>query len=347
MATSLLFERQVIRGRLFAAGASAHRPATLTLEADGTLCLTVDGQAGVEKIAPPRWSSRVGSSGRRTELADGRIFETHDNDAVDTLERKLGGASSSFMHRLEHLRLHLLALAAVAVVAFVIGLRWVIPWIGDISAQWVPYSVEARIGEGVMTTLDRAVLRPSKLSEPRQAAIQAVFDDLSRHSSAPPGSLKLAFRSGAAVGANALALPGGWIVVTDDLVELAREPETVAGVLAHEIAHVEERHGLRRLARVAGLSAVTMLMTGDVSDMVHEVAVLGAGVLDLSYSRAFEREADARAVALLQRSGRDPESLALLLERLTADAQRRGEPPAWLSSHPPTAERARAIRQAP
>lgn len=88
-----------------------------------------------------------------------------------------------------------------------------------------------------------------------------------------------------------------------------------------------------------------MLITGNVSDMIHEIAVVGTGLLDLSYSRNFEREADARGIALLKESGHHPETLAVLLERLTEGAKL-GEPPAWLSSHPLTKERTRAIRQA-
>ncbi|MFD4841401.1 M48 family metallopeptidase, partial [Achromobacter sp. NPDC058515] len=340
-------DHDVIRGRLFQAGAAAHRPATLECRADGSLTVH-DGET--QHTLPPRslrWSSRIGTTPRRAALPDGSVFETTDNDQVDRLERAQGRHGAGLLHRLEHVRTHWLALAAVAMLVFFVGLRWTIPWLGDTAATFVPHAVEVRIGAGVMDTLDRMAFRPTALPAETRKAIQSVFDDLAAHSDAPAGSLRLAFRSGRRyVGANALALPGGQIVVTDELVKLAGSPDTLAGVLAHEIGHVEHRHGMRRLGRVAGLSAVVMLMTGDVASMTHDIGVFGAGLLDLSYSRGFEREADARGVALTRQAGKDPESLAVLLERLSAHSKDRGEEPSWLSSHPPTEERVERIRQA-
>ncbi|WP_447981165.1 M48 family metallopeptidase [Achromobacter kerstersii] len=342
------FDSAPIHGRLFIANASAHRPATLKPLPDGSALL--DDGSTEQALAPGalRWSSPIGTTARRATLADGAVFETRDYDRADRLARGSGQRSATRLHQLERSRARWLALVVVAVLAFVIGLRWTVPWLGDTAAALLPHSVEARIGDSVMDALDRVALHPSELPASTRQAILVVFDDLKAHANAPSGSLRLVFRQGGAlVGANALALPGGKIVVTDELVTLAQSPEALAGVLAHEIGHVEHRHGIRQLGRVVGLSAVVMLMTGDISSMTHDIGVMGAGLLELSFSRRFELEADAHSVVLMRKTGRDPDSLAQLLERMEKLLNEADPLPVWLSSHPSTLERTRNIRPPP
>jgi Zn-dependent protease with chaperone function len=338
-----LSEPGMLRGRLFPPNRASPHPASLTIQSDGSLLLE-SGDA--RQTLPPgslRWSSRIGATPRCARLEDGAVFETDDNDQVDMLERALGRRGVGLLHRLENIGAPLLVLVTLAVLAFFIGLRWTVPWLGDAASRVVPHAIEARIGAAALDNLDRVALRPSALPADKQHAILAVFDELAGQADTPAGSLKLAFRRGEGfLGPNALALPGGQIIVTDELVELAQTPDAVAGVLAHEIAHVEHRHGLRRLGRIAGLSAVVMLMTGDVSSMTHDFGVLATGLLDLDYSRSFEVEADARATVLMRATHRNPETLAALLEKLAHEGP--GAGPNWLSSHPPTEERARLIR---
>lgn len=334
-----------LRGRLFPPGAAACRPAMLTLESDGSLRL--DAGVSPQTLSPDAllWSSRIGTAARRATLQDGAVFETYDNDHVDSWERAYGCRKVGLVHRLENISAPLLILAALALLAFFIGLRWTAPYLGDAASRFVPHVIEARIGVSALNTLDEWALHQSELPAETQRAILAVFDDLASHAEVPPGSLKLAFRRGDKfVGANALALPGGQIVVTDELVKLAHTPDALAGVFAHEIAHVEHQHGIRRLIRFSGLSVLLTLMTSDLSHMTHDIGALAVGLLDLSYSRDFEHEADTRGTALMRQAGRDPDTLAALLEKLSTRAPSGGS--SWLSSHPPTEERVRMIRQA-
>lgn len=334
---------RVIHGRIFEARSAASRPAALQWQADGGVVL-LQGQAHRTLLAGAlRWSSRVGNTARRATLPDESVFETEDNDQVDQLER-IHGRRSHLLHCLEHLNMTMLALAAVVTLALIVSLRWTVPLLGDTIAHAIPAATDARIGANVLQTLDRVMLRPSQLPPARQQAIQAIFDELLAQ--AEPGQAKprLLFREGGPLlGANAMALPGGSVIVTDELVRLAEIPEALAGVLAHELGHIQHRHGMRRLVRLAGLSSVTLFLTGDASDLLHEASVLGTGILDLSYSRDFERDADATAVALMRKTGKDPALLAKLLERLDAQSTVTGAVPNWLSSHPSTEERKRLI----
>ncbi|MFY3139711.1 M48 family metallopeptidase [Achromobacter xylosoxidans] len=333
----------VIRGRLYAAGSAASLPANLQWQADGSLSLLHAQARRMLRAGALRWSSRVGSTARRATLPDGSVFETDDNDQVDRLER-LHGRRSHLLHRLERLKLPALGLAALATLAFVISLRWTIPWLGDNLARAIPAATEARIGANVLHTLDRLMLRPSQLAPDTRQAIQAVFDELVAHADLGATQPRLLFRQGGPLmGANAMALPGGPVIVTDELARLAGTPQALAGVLAHELGHIRHRHGVRRLGRLAGLSTVALFLTGDASSLLHQASVLGTGLLDLSYSRDFERDADATAVALMRKTGKDPALLAKLLQDLEAQSRTAGAIPNWLSSHPSTEERTRLI----
>ena len=115
------------------------------------------------------------------------------------------------------------------------------------------------------------------------------------------------------------ALPGGTIVLTDALVRLARSDAEILGVLAHEIAHVEERHELRQLYRALGLSVMISLIGADSREIVDEVVGQAGLLLSLSYSRRFEAAADRRSIELMRAVQQDPGALASILERLLID----------------------------
>lgn len=138
---------------------------------------------------------------------------------------------------------------------------------------------------------------------------------------------------------NAFALPGGHVIVTRALIDGAASAEAVAGVLAHEIGHVAERHPSAAMARRLLGHVVLQLLGGGV---VAEGTTLLA---ELSYSRDDEREADAVAVALLNRAGIDGAGLAAFMRALAGREAETGPGaiPGFLSTHPDSGERARAI----
>ncbi len=141
---------------------------------------------------------------------------------------------------------------------------------------------------------------------------------------------------------NALAAPGGEVLVYRGLLDRAASAEELAGVLAHELAHVKHRHGLRSVARVAGLFVLTAALTGG-SDAVAAVAAL----VGLSYSREFEREADADGARTLRAAGIGTEGLQTFFARLERDRPRNpGSLWDYVNTHPADADRVSALRAA-
>lgn len=138
---------------------------------------------------------------------------------------------------------------------------------------------------------------------------------------------------------NAFALPGGFIAVNRGLLEKAQSGEEVAAVLAHEMIHVTERHGLRRIAGQLGLFAAIGAVLGAAD--LGSLTGIAVSVAGNAYSRDQEAQSDALGHALLVRAGIDPGGMATFFDRLAAEGP---NVPALLSSHPGSDERARLAR---
>ena len=149
------------------------------------------------------------------------------------------------------------------------------------------------------------------------------------------------FRNSESIGANAFALPSGIVVMTDDLVKLAKSDEEIIAVLAHEIGHVRGRHALRQLLQAAGISALAVALLGDVSS-ISGILSGAPALLHAKHSRDFEREADTFARQWLREHDIDETKFDAILCRMTKSAgQSETEAIDYFSSHPPTDERVR------
>ncbi|MFQ5958627.1 MAG: M48 family metallopeptidase [Alphaproteobacteria bacterium] len=143
--------------------------------------------------------------------------------------------------------------------------------------------------------------------------------------------------------ANAFAAPGGQVVLFRGLIDAAGSPDEVAGVLAHEMAHVIERHPTEAIVRAAGIALMFQILIGDLSGLLALVAEFGEGLLNLSYSRGDEAEADGVGVALLEAAGIRAGGLVAFLDRAATEEGVSSGALAFLSTHPPSRERAEAV----
>jgi predicted Zn-dependent protease len=151
---------------------------------------------------------------------------------------------------------------------------------------------------------------------------------------------------------NAFALPGGFVYVNRGLIGAASESE-LAGVIAHEMAHIALRHGTQQASRgVVAQSALELLggliggRNEDTRRIVKGVGGLGANVLFLKYGRGAETEADLAGARMMARAGYDPMAMARFFEKLRERSGRDpGKVERFLSSHPSPSERTARIRQ--
>jgi Zn-dependent protease with chaperone function len=188
-----------------------------------------------------------------------------------------------------------------------------------------------------LAVLDTRFLEPSELGADRSAHLQNLFHGLVDRKR-PPVNYRLEFRKSGRVGANAFALPSGLIVMTDELVGLAENDRELIGVLAHEIAHVENRHGLRVLFQNAGTLLLVSALAGDVASISAAGETLPMLLIESGYTRRFEKEADRAAGTYLIRMGWGTACLQNILARLAKTAPIH---PAFalFSTHPDLEER--------
>ena len=133
---------------------------------------------------------------------------------------------------------------------------------------------------------------------------------------------------------NAAALPGGQIVIFDGALAEAENPDAMAGILAHEIAHVRRRHVTQALIRELGIGALIRLFAGDIGANAQQL-------VSLSYTRANEYEADGDAIAALARAKIDPRPTGELFRKLEQGRRWRGAGGGRIPQQPPQYRRPR------
>ena len=230
------------------------------------------------------------------------------------------------------------ALWGLGVATFVAALVFGLPRLAEPVAALIPLEWETALGERFVAGFleGESVCTGAAGSQ----ALQRLTDRLGATVETPYG---FTVRVVDVAAVNAFAAPGGQIVVFRGLLESAESPDEVAGVLAHEMGHVVERHATEAVVRALGLSLLFELLVGDASAIVGLGAEAVEALLGLSYSRRDEAEADAVAVAMLAAADIRADGLAAFLGRL--DQQGRDGPAgfAFLSTHPPSRVRAEAM----
>jgi predicted Zn-dependent protease len=291
-----------------------------------------------------RVSPRIGRADRFVALPDGTQFQCPDNPLLDRLphDSQAEGVVAWLEQRLAVAIVGVVLIAAVLLSGYFFGL----PVFAERIAARVPIETERALGDRTLAWFDdNHWFNPSQLAPNVRDTLRRGFDEL-RDGLPQAPHYRLEFRDSAIVGANAFALPGGTIVITDAMVNTAESPEEIFAVFAHEMGHVEHRHALRTLLQNSAVGVAAAAVTGDAASLSVAVAGLPMILAQAKYSRVFELEADDFAFDLLKRHGRSPDSFADLMERLSA---RHGEPQgafAYIASHPLTAERIKRARAA-
>ena len=297
--------------------------------------LQVEGAGATRTLSAKtlRIGARAKDGSRAVALPDGATLALAADDELELwLARVQGGAAGAAAVRARRGLRAAGSIALTIAVIFAVA-KFGLPAAASVVARGLPHAVDVKLGESVEGAMGTSFAQ-SELSEARRAEISAQFE---RMRSFAPLALeaRLEFRAGGdEIGANAFALPHGMIVVTDELVALAQSDDEIAAVLAHELGHVHHRHGVRSLVQALGIGILAAGALGDFSGLAAGAPLL----LELSYSREFEHEADAFAQRVLAGAQLDPRALSRMLARLEA-ASGAGAIPAYLSTHPPAEER--------
>jgi len=327
-----------IEGRLFDGDAS--RPHEVSLRVDGDrLRLSCRDPARPQESLPIsalRWQEALGARVRSAQLADGRRIEVATGPALDRLLARIGHRES-IVARWQRSAAAALCMLLLLIASLYGAYRWGLPALAEGMAAAVPGSSLQLLDRHLLDYMrEDGTLAPSRQPAHRIEHLTGLALQLLPAS----GPAKLLVFDAPRLGANAFALPGGTIVLTDDLLQLARNEEDVAAVVAHELGHVAERHGLRQLLQTSMLAVALGLWSGDFSSTL---TLAGTVLIGASYSRQLEQQADALAARRLQQAGLSPSLLAAMLQRL-GEAAGNGHA-GYLSSHPPTPQRIEHLRR--
>jgi predicted Zn-dependent protease len=216
---------------------------------------------------------------------------------------------------------------------------WGIPALSSLVAPYVPVSWEESLGKSVADSF----APPEKrcLDPERNRAIEEVVATLSSSLNRCPYTFRVVVVDHSRV--NALAAPGGTIIVYRGLLERTQTAEELAGVLAHEMQHILLRHSTRALLQRASMGILMAALTGDANGAMA-FGLESAGSLGmLRYSRKNEEEADAKGMQLLLAAGIDPRGMIAFYEKLKKQ-EKKANLPEYLSSHPSMAKRIEQLK---
>ena len=218
-------------------------------------------------------------------------------------------------------------------------------WKAAALINWVPREkvdalnarVESRIGEMVWGIYERSG-RECDLADVNEA-VDTVLRVLCKANGIQRGQIKLHVLVKDEV--NAMALPDGYMVVYTGLLLKTNNQAQLAGVLAHELAHIQERHVMKKLAKELGVAALTSMagLSGS-AEAAREIAEV---IASRAYDRSLESDADAKAVEYLLAAHIDPHELADFFMEMAEQGNL--SIPDWLNTHPTSEDRSERIRE--
>lgn len=232
---------------------------------------------------------------------------------------------------------------AVALVTAIAGVAsiylWGIEAAGNAVAGRVPIEWEEKLGN----TVADSIIQKTPLCKDKNVAtaINEIMQRLSSSAESPYRFNVLVVQSEAI---NAIALPGGRIIVFSGLLELTDRPEELAGVLAHEMQHITKKHATKAIIQNLSTSLLLYAATGS-SIGARQAGNAANSLMLMKYSRALEEEADISGAKLLMRANVDPSGISSFFEKLSAKERGTEIFMRYTSSHPRNAERIKYLKE--
>jgi Zn-dependent protease with chaperone function len=325
---------------VFFDGRSSRRRA-VELRFDASLAILEDGSciaswpyAGIRLADSPPGTMRLNC----LSAAPLARLELHDAAARAGIERHCsaltgaGGAQAISVGRI--------AAWSLAAAAAIVAVIWFgVPVAADQMAEVLPASWEKPLGEAVDKQI-RALFPGKPCTRPEgRAALARLVESLQSAARLRIPADPVVLQSPVP---NAFALPGGRVYVLSGLLDRARSPDELAGVLAHEFGHISHRDGIRRIIRDGGTGFLVGLLFGDVTG-AGAALFAARSWLSAAYSREIEADADGFAIEVMHRLGRPTAPFGDLLLRI---AQPGEEAFSILEDHPLTPERVERLDEA-
>jgi beta-barrel assembly-enhancing protease len=279
----------------------------------------------------------TGPTGLRTlYLKNPDVIRAFRHAAPNHLSRPLEQAAEQVRSARQRHRM-VWSIVGGTVLALVLGLWFGSDLLVELAVDRIPIEWEKKLGESAYHDF---LARQEVVKEgPAVEAVNEMAHRLAGQIPDNPYTFEVTVVKSDVV--NAFALPGGYVVVFTGLMKKAERAEEVAGVLAHELNHVLQRHGLERIVKQLGFVAVVSIVLGNPPGMGGMMKQLGIELMTLKFGRAQETEADVTGLQLLHRAKIDPSGMITFFQRLAEKDEGRVE---WLSTHPMSSDRADRLK---
>lgn len=218
----------------------------------------------------------------------------------------------------------------------------------NVAAAGFSLDLEKQIGSNSAASYEKEY-KIITLPKEQQKRVERIFNNLVQQTSRKD-EIEYNLKIVADDSVNAAAIPGGYIYLNSGTVKYARTDGEIAGVLGHELAHVEKKHSMKAVYKKLGFSLLLILVDSKTQDHKYKDAVNSAAALSLvfvnqGYSQKAEFEADTLGTQLAMRSGYSKEDILNFWERFSEGQAEDGKLEKMLSSHPPAEERIANIRK--
>lgn len=332
----------MIEGFLYKKNSSDNQKAKLLVSEDIFTLIIENKVLKKEKTSSLTISTRLANTKREILFEDGLVFITNDNDKVDKLIVK----KRSILYFLEsNLFVIILSIIITALATFSF-IKWGVPYLSKKLSNYIPLEINKTISNNSLEVLDKYIFKKSKLSDLEKDEIQVLFKKkiLPLINKKKDLEYKLSFRSWNMNNKsipNALALPNGKIILTDQIVKLSENSNELISIILHEIAHIENQHGMQRILESSFLTIVGISIIGD-ANMLGDMGIgLGSLLINNNYSRNHEEEADIFAFDKMISNNINPKYFISIMSRIDKSMGLKNESKTlnYLSSHPNTRKR--------
>ena len=241
---------------------------------------------------------------------------------------------------------------SLILITFVILFRYFYYFTTPLVISYFPKSWEKTIGKNIYNSLKKTIFENTELSEDTIIRIRKKASEVAKANGF--NSPKILFHKSKLIGANALAFPGGPIVLTDDLIKLLENDNLILGVIAHEFVHIQKQHSLKQIIEIIGIAALSSIILGSNETLIEEASFVGINLWASKKSREFEKKADLLAMNYLDNANIDRNSLGIAIKKLiihfcnsskNKDHCFKDSSNGWFSSHPSGEERLKYLTE--
>ncbi|MEK9627963.1 MAG: M48 family metallopeptidase [Nitrospinota bacterium] len=245
---------------------------------------------------------------------EGKLLQTLVVEDPEFLENCTRISPDNFLIPQKHTSLNWKFFTAglLILILFLYGALKVFPdYLVDQFVDEIPVEWEERLGDAVLTAFPVEKKPDPKVISLLQDILRLLKQSMSEET---PYNLKIFILKTKEV--NALALPGGNIIVFEGLLKIADSPEELAGVLAHEVQHIFLKHSTKGIIRNLASGMLMALVVGDANVVLDGVLSMAGELNTLGLSRKMELEADSRGVELMLQAKINPEGMITIFEKL-------------------------------